>query len=93
MKKTFNCACTGHILEIDYEYINDMEGGEVGIAIYDIYSEKTGRKLKKPKLIADVMLVDYPCNSIKWKELKKFLKFIDKVKAIEELQKSLRRII
>ena len=70
MKKTFKCDCSTHLIKLDYT------PADLWIGIYDIYSSKTGRKYKNPKLIADVVLMDnhYP------KELTKFLKFIKGIK-------------
>ena len=51
MKKKFKCSCRTHLLEINYETKDKIP--EIWIGIYDIYSPKTGRKYKKPRLIAD----------------------------------------
>lgn len=65
MKKTFKCDCRTHLIEIGYESRTKFTHfktkktkifniPELWIGIYDIYNPKTGRKYKKPKLIADV---------------------------------------
>lgn len=68
MKKTFKCICKGHLLEIHYN--NTIEWTHIKtkkkykenipdlwIGIYDIYNPNTGRKYRKPKLIADFELM------------------------------------
>ena len=66
MKKTFKCDCGTHLVEISYEtrtkwtHIKTKKKKifnlpELWIGIYDIYNPNTGRKYKKPKLIADVI--------------------------------------
>jgi len=65
IKRKFECACAGHMLEIEY-----TTDGDVGISIYDIVGKT--KKLKKPRLTADVLL---------WgKEAKNFKKFTNKFK-------------
>ena len=77
MKKIFKCDCGTHLIEFDYyEQTKQDKTALLGIVIYDIYSPNKGRKYKKPKLTADVVLMDnkYP------KELTKFFKFIKGIK-------------
>jgi len=65
------CDCQTHILEVtDFSY-KIFKG--LSFCIYDIYSPK-GRKYKKPKLIADVAIMNnkYP------KEYTKLITFIKK---------------
>ena len=72
----FRCDCQTHILEITYtKPSKKYPFADLGLAIYDIYSPK-GRKYKKPRLIADVVIMNnhYP------KELKKFFQYIRRLK-------------
>ena len=66
MKKTFKCDCNTHLIEISYEIKTKwthfktkktkiLNFPELWIGIYDVYNPNTGRKYKKPKLIADVV--------------------------------------
>lgn len=66
MKKIFKCDCGTHLIEIHYsntiEWTNiktkkkhKSNIPDLWIGIYDIYNPKTGRKYKKPELIADVV--------------------------------------
>jgi len=66
MKKTFKCDCGTHLIEIEYNNIVEWTNTktkkkykenlpELCIGIYDIYNPDTGRKYKKPRLIADVI--------------------------------------
>ena len=51
----FRCDCGDHLLELK------LECGKfpiLAVAIYRIHSLNTGRKLKKPKLEADVVIMD-----------------------------------
>jgi hypothetical protein len=65
----FRCDCTGHILKIEDMRLKDCSA--LSFQIYDLYSEK-GRKLKKPRLLGDVVIMNnkYP------KEYDKLVKFI-----------------
>jgi hypothetical protein len=66
----FRCDCTGHILKIEDMNLKDYPA--LSFQIYDIYSDK-GRKLKTPRLIGDVVIMNnnYP------KEYDKLMKFIE----------------
>jgi len=66
VKKIFKCDCGTHLVEIGYETrtkwthtktkkIKIFNLPELWIGIYDIYNPDTGRKYKKPKLVADVI--------------------------------------
>jgi len=68
---TFKCDCSGHIIKIEDINLKGTEG--LSFEIYDLYSEK-GRKLQKPRLLGDVVIMNnkYP------KEYDKLIKFIDK---------------
>jgi len=83
MKKTFLCDCKSHLLEIEYNNVTEWTHTktknehkekipELSIAIYEIYNGKSGRKLKKPKLIGDVVIMD-------GKELDFFMDFLNKI--------------
>jgi hypothetical protein len=65
----FKCDCETHILKIEDFSFDKISG--LSFQIYDIYSE-SGRKYKKPKLIADATIMNnnYP------KEYDKLMKFI-----------------
>lgn len=65
----FKCDCTGHILKIEDMRLKDCPA--LSFQIYDIYSAK-GRKLKKPRLLGDVVIMNnkYP------KEYDNLVKFI-----------------
>ena len=73
----FRCDCETHLLKVEdfsvsgYKLKDIVKG--LSFQIYDIYSPK-GRKYKKPKLIADVAIMNnsYP------KEYDKLIKFIKK---------------
>lgn len=68
----FRCDCGMHILEISFTKPNKKYSFiDMWFGIYDIYSPKTGKKYKKPKLIADTIIMNnkYP------KELTKLLKW------------------
>lgn len=65
---TFRCDCTGHILNIEDMRLKEYPA--LSFQIYDIYSEK-GRKLKKPRLLGDVIMNNkYP------KEYDKLMRFL-----------------
>jgi len=68
----FRCDCLTHILKIEDFSDRDLKG--LSIQIYDVHSPKD-RKYKKPKLIADVAIMDnhYP------KEYTKLIKFMEKL--------------
>lgn len=71
MDKSFMCDCQGHIIRVTYDKPDKTLGRcIVGVSIFDKFSDK-GRKLKNPKLIADVVLMNnaYP------NELTKFVSF------------------
>lgn len=77
----FKCDCQTHILEITYTKLSKKYPFvDLSLAIYDIYNPNSGRKYKKPKLVADVIIMNnhYP------KELTKLLKWfsvnLDKMK-------------
>lgn len=66
MKKTFMCDCGTHLVEISYEtrtkwtHLKTKKTKifnlpEIWIGIYDVYNPDSGRKYRKPKLIADVI--------------------------------------
>jgi len=71
----FKCDCLTHLLKIeDFSTINKkvrIKG--LSFQIYDIYSKK-GRKYKKPKLTADVVIIN---NHYK-NEYNKLVNFIKK---------------
>lgn len=74
----FRCDCQTHLLELMYtKPTKKYPFADLGLAIYDIYNPDTGRKYKKPKLIADVVIMDnhYP------KELTKLISFIKRIKS------------
>ena len=87
MKKTFKCSCKGHMIKIEYinttEWINSKTKKkykenipELWIGIYALYGSKSGRKLKKPKLIDDVLFIgahDFD------KELDFIMKFLEDI--------------
>jgi hypothetical protein len=58
MKRTISliCGCDFHKVEIEEFTIDKMEGSFLSICIYAHKSEYTGKLLKKPKLLADVVL-------------------------------------
>lgn len=68
----FKCDCCTHLLEITDFSVGKFKA--LSIAIFDIYSSKSGRKYKKPKSLADVVIMNnhYP------KEYDKLVKFIKK---------------
>ena len=87
MKKTFKCICSDYLLEIEYN--NTMERAnlktkkkikqnipKLWIGIYEIHNKKTGRKLKKPKLVGDVLFTGEDYNG---KELDFIMKFLEKI--------------
>jgi len=66
VRKIFKCDCGTHLVEISYETRTKWTHrktkktkifnlSELWIGIYDIYNPDTGRKYKKPKLVADVI--------------------------------------
>jgi len=66
MINIFKCACGTHLVEISYENVTEWTHmktkkkskkniPDLWIGIYDIYNPKTGRKYRKPKLIADTI--------------------------------------
>ena len=67
----FKCDCCTHILEVADYSVKGFPA--LSLAMYDIYSPK-GRKYKKPKLSADVVIMNnhYP------KEYTKLVNFIKK---------------
>ena len=69
----FKCDCCTHILKVEDFSVKKWKG--LSFQIYDIYSPK-GRKYRKPKLTADVAIMNnhYP------KEYDKLVKFIEKHK-------------
>ena len=85
MKKTFRCDCSGHILEIGYtKPTKRFPNGDMFVAIYDVYNEKGDRKLRKPKLKADVMIF----NNLYKNELNKLLIFLHKLPTAEHVKLS-----
>ena len=69
----FRCDCRGQILEVVYDKpTKKFPFPSLSVLIYDVYSPKTGKKYKKPKLLGDVVLMNnaYP------HELTKFLGFM-----------------
>jgi len=80
MKKIFKCDCGAHLVEISYETrtkwthrktkkIKMFNLPELWIGIYDIYNSDTGRKYKRPKLVADVIFnegksIDFAMKSL-----------------------------
>ena len=66
------CDCGEHTVEISKYNCTGTKG--VSIAIFDLCSEK-GRKLKKPRLSGDVVIMNnaYP------KEFDKFAEFMKKI--------------
>ena len=71
MKKIIRlqCDCAGQVLDIDYYNKDGIE--TLGFCISELYSKK-GRKLKKPKPKADVVIM----NNLKPKELTRLVEFI-----------------
>jgi len=68
------CGCPEHKIEFDYWTSKDnKEFRGMNILIYQLYdnSSKCHRKLKHPKLLGDVVLLD--------DEIAKFIKFAKKV--------------
>lgn len=83
MKKTFKCDCKTHLIEIEYNNVTEWthvktkkkhkeEIPELAIAIYKLYGGKNSRKLKKPKLIGDVVIMNE-------KELDYLIHFLDDI--------------
>jgi len=76
MRKAFRCDCQCHIVEISYEKATKyFDWEDIAIAIYDVYNPDTGRKYKRPKLIADIILFDNHYST----ELEDFFNFILKI--------------
>ena len=59
MKKTFRCNCGCAKIEVDF-YSNHKEPilNSISICIFEYLSDKTGKPLKNPKLLADIVLMD-----------------------------------
>ena len=88
MKKTFMCICKDHLLKIDYiDYVEwthtdtkkihkEKNVPQLWVGIYQIHSIKNGRKLKKPKLIADFEVWGYERDT---KEIESLMKFLEKI--------------
>lgn len=87
MKKTFQCICGTHLLEIYYsntiEFVNiktkkkrKENTPELWIGIYDTHNPKTSRKYKKPKLIADFELMGSDAFA---KEMDLGMKFLENI--------------
>jgi len=76
MKKTFLCSCQTHLIEVEYSTWSKFKIPDLWIGIYDIYSPKTGRKYKKPKLISDVQFLGSRQYA---KELDLFIHFLEDV--------------
>lgn len=84
MRKKFKCICGTHLLEIDYSNIIEFKNkkgqtlkekmSELWIGVYDVYNPNTGKKYKKPKLIADTIFYD--------KELDFLIKFLSKIELV-----------
>lgn len=69
----FRCDCRGGFLEIIYDKsTKNFPYPSISVLIYSIYSPKTGRKYKKPKLLADIVLM----NNAFPEEINKFLDFV-----------------
>jgi hypothetical protein len=58
MERTINlfCDCAFHKLEIEEFTLGEIEGTFLSIRTYEHKSRYTGKLLKKPKLLADVIL-------------------------------------
>ena len=52
----FECGCQFHKIEIEEFTVDIAEGSFLSICIYEHKSRVTGKLLKKPKLLADVVL-------------------------------------
>jgi hypothetical protein len=71
------CDCGGHLLEISYDKEkNTWE--DISFVIYDLYNPKTGRKYRKPKMIADVLIADYH-----WNELTELFSFFKSIMSLK----------
>ncbi len=69
--KLFECSCNGHAIRITH---TDDDDPDICIEILGLYGKV--RKLKNPKLLADVVIANYSNNG-KTKELTRLLKFFD----------------
>lgn len=67
--KIFRCDCGGHLVEFSYE---DEDFSSLSICIYNKYNKKANKKLKEPKLMADVVIL----NNNYENELTELLKFL-----------------
>ncbi len=73
----FRCDCRTHILEIKYTKPTKKNPfADLWIGIYDIYSPKTGRKYKRPKLMSDVVIM----NNAFPKELTKLFDWLNRLR-------------
>lgn len=87
MKKSFKCICGTHLLKIHYsntiEWTNmktkkktKENTPDLWIGIYDIINTDTGKKYKKPKLVADFEFM----GSDNWeKEMDLGMKFLEDI--------------
>lgn len=79
-KKIFTCSCHSHLIEISYTELKFKKGKipcpELAIAIYEVYGGKSGRKLKKPKLIGDVVFLGEEPYT---KEMDNIMKFLEDI--------------
>jgi len=50
------CGCKFHLLEVDEWTSKGIDGSFMSLCIYEHKSGITGKLLKKPKLLADVLL-------------------------------------
>ena len=87
MDNYFKCDCGTHIVQIGYTgAVKDFDWEEIFIGIYSVYNDKGDRRLKNPKLLADVVLF----NNASPKELDDFFNFMERI--IKNRKKSKRTV-
>ena len=79
MKKKFICDCNCHMIEFTYDKATKrFPFGVLSIAIYDLFGKV--KKLKKPKLLADVVIINRKYEE----ELDNLIKYFKKLGEIHE---------